>query len=92
MGYKNCQLYCRTSREIHFIRAENAQLRSELDLIRGMLIKFDRKLENLQSEVTDLRARVMRDSILIYNLPYKQGEILMQIILETIKETVRVDV
>lgn len=34
----------------------------------------------------------MRDNIPIYNLPYKQGEILMQIILETIKETLRVDV
>lgn len=89
---KNCQLYCKTSKEIHFVRAENTQLRSELDLTRAMLIQFDRKLENLQSEVTDLRARVMRDNIPIYNLTYKQGEILMQIILETIKETLRVDV
>lgn len=27
--------------EIHFVRAKNAQLRRELDLMRAMLIKFD---------------------------------------------------
>lgn len=78
--------------EIHIVRAENAQLRRELDLMRAMLIKFDRKMENVQSEVTDLRARSMRDNILIHNFPYKQGENLMQIIPETIKDTLGVDV
>lgn len=78
--------------EIHIVRAENAQLRRELDLMRAMLIKFDRKMENVQSEVTDLRARSMRDNILIHNFPYKQGENLMQIIPETIKDTLGVDI
>lgn len=78
--------------EIHIVCAENAQLRRELDLMRAMLIKFDRKMENVQSEVTDLRARSMRDNILIHNFPYKQGENLMQIIPETINDTLGVDV
>lgn len=78
--------------EIHFVRAENAQLRSELDLMRAMLIKFDRKMANMQSDVTDLRARSMRDNILIHNFPYRQGENLMQIIPKTIKDTLGVDV
>lgn len=49
-------------------------------------------MENVQSEVTDLRARSMRDNILIHNFPYKQGENLMQIIPETIKDTLGVDI
>lgn len=72
--------------EIHSVPAENAQLRGELDLMRAMLIKFDRKMKNMQSEVTDLRARSMR-YIFIHNFPYKQGENLMQIIPETINDT-----
>lgn len=61
--------------EIHFVRAETAQLQSEFDLMRAMLIKFNRKMKNMQSEVTDLKARPMRDNFRIHNFPNKQGEI-----------------
>lgn len=60
--------------------------------MRALLIEFDRKMENMQSEVTDLRTRSMRDNILIHNFPYKQGEHLMQIIPETIKDTLGIDI
>lgn len=61
--------------EIHIVRAETAQLQSEFDLMRAMLIKFNRKMENMQSEVTYLKARPMRDNFRIHNFPYKQCEI-----------------
>lgn len=56
--------------EIHSIRSENAQLRGEVDLLRAMIIKMDRKMGHLEHEVTDLRSRSMRDNILIHNFAY----------------------
>ena len=53
--------------EIHSIHSENAQLRGEVDLLRAMIIKMDRKMGHLEHEVTDLRSRSMRDNILIHN-------------------------
>lgn len=38
--------------EIHFVRAENAQFRSDLDLIRAMLVNNDTKMENMRLGVT----------------------------------------
>lgn len=46
--------------EILLVRPENAQLRFELDLMRAMLIKLDRKVGNMQSDVTNLRAKSTR--------------------------------
>lgn len=50
-------------------------MQCELDLIRALLIKFDRKMKNMQSEVTDLKARRIRDNFHIHNFPYKQGDV-----------------
>lgn len=71
--------------EIHFVRAENAQFRSDLDLIRAMLVKNDTKMENMRLEVTYLRARSTRGNILIHKFSYTQCENLMQVIPETKK-------
>lgn len=68
--------------EIHFVRAENAQFRSDLDLIRAMLVNNDTKMENMRLGVTYLRARSTRGNILIHKFSYTQCDNLMQIIPE----------
>lgn len=78
--------------EIHSIRSENAQLRGEVDLLRAMIIKMDRKMGHLEHEVTDLRSRSMRDNILIHNFAYTPGENLSESIPQLIHEVLGVHV
>ncbi|XP_062602165.1 uncharacterized protein LOC134263799 [Saccostrea cucullata] len=78
--------------EMYFIRSENTQLRREVDLLRAMLIKMDRKINHMESEITDLRSRSMRDNILIHNFAYTQGENLNKRVPEVLLETLGVEV
>ena len=78
--------------EISNLRAENAQLRRDLDLLRSVVIRIDRRMLVMDNDITDLRTRSMRDNILIHNFPYTQDENLSVTMPETIKRTLGVDV
>ncbi|XP_048779381.2 uncharacterized protein LOC125682836 [Ostrea edulis] len=78
--------------DIYFIRQENAQLRSEVDLLRASVIKLDRKIAHQDKELNELRSRSMRDNILIHNFEYTPGELLSDAIPKLIKESLGVQV
>lgn len=78
--------------EIHCIRSENAQLRGEVELLRAMIIKMDRKMSHLEHEITDLHSHSMRDNILIHNFAYTPGENLSESIPQLIHEVLGVHV
>ena len=62
------------SDELYYVKSENAQLRRELDLLRATVMNMDRRIKHMDSEITDLRSRSMRDNILIHNLDYVPGK------------------
>ncbi|XP_062566342.1 uncharacterized protein MCAP_0864-like [Saccostrea cucullata] len=80
------------SDELYYVRSENAQLRSELDLMRAMMINMDRRMQNMESEITDMRSRSMRDNIMIHNLAYASDEKLDQQVPNMLKEYLGVEV
>lgn len=51
----------------------NVQFGGEVDLLHAV-IKMDRKMVHLEHEITDLRSRSMRASIVIHNFAYTPGE------------------
>ncbi|XP_062585836.1 uncharacterized protein LOC134247500 [Saccostrea cucullata] len=78
--------------EISTLRSENAYLRREVELLRSVVIRIDRKMSVMDNEITDLRARSMRDNILIHNYPYSHNEDLASTMPEIFKQTLGVDV
>ncbi|XP_061195102.1 uncharacterized protein LOC133203309 [Saccostrea echinata] len=78
--------------DISLLRQENTQLRRELELLRSVVIRMDRKMSLMEHEVTDLRSRSMRDNILIHNYPYEPNEDLPTSMPVTFKELLGVDV
>lgn len=78
--------------ELFIVRSENTQLRREIDLMRAMIINMDKRMKHMESEITDLRSRSMRENILIHNLAYTPGENLDQHVPRILKEYSGVDV
>ncbi|XP_062582155.1 protein IMPACT homolog [Saccostrea cucullata] len=78
--------------DISLLRQENAQLRRELELLRSVVIRMDRKMSVIENDVTDLRSRSMRDNILIHNYPFEPNENLTTSMPATFKELLGVDV
>jgi chromosome segregation ATPase len=78
--------------EVYNIRRENAQLRSEVDLLRATMIKMDRKITHQEKELNDLRSRSTRDNILIHNYEYTPGENLSICIPKLIQDLLGVQV
>lgn len=78
--------------DISYLRQENAQLRRELELLRSVVIRMDRRMIAVENEVTDLRDRSMRDNILIHNFPYTPNEDLATTMPVTFKQSLGVDV
>ena len=73
--------------DISYLRQENAQLRRELELLRSVVIRMDRRMIAVENEVTDLRDRSMRDNILIHNFPYTPNEDLATTMPVTFKQS-----
>ena len=78
--------------EISSLRAENAQLRREFDLLRSVVIRMDRRMSVLDADITDLRNRSIRENILIHNFPFTPNEDLATAIPMTVKQTLGFDV
>ena len=67
-------------------------LRREVLLLRSVVIRMDRTIQNMDREITDLRSRSMRDNIVIHNFAYLTDEYLMTKVPADIKEHLDVDV
>ena len=78
--------------ELSSLRAENAQLRMEFDLLRSVVIRMDRRMSVLDDDITDLRNRSMREHILIHNFRFPLNEDPAFAVRLTIKQTLGVDV
>ena len=74
------------------IKDDNEMLRREVLLLRSVVIRMDRKIQNMDREITDLRSRSMRDNIVIHNYAYSADENLMTKVPADIKEHLDVDV
>lgn len=60
--------------DISTLKTENINLRRELELLRSVVIRMDRRMSIMDNEITDLRSRSMRDNILIHNFKYTPNE------------------
>ena len=80
------------SGEIENLRCENDYLRKQVDLLRAVVIRMDRRMDNMSDEIIDLKSRSMRDNILIHNYVYTPNENLAVSMPVTIKENLGVDV
>ena len=63
---------------------------TELILYR-YTINMGRRIKHVDSEITDLRSRSMRDNILIHNPEYIPGERLEQLVPQLLKEQLNVN-
>lgn len=78
--------------DISTLKTENINLRRELELLRSVVIRMDRRISIMDNEITDLRSRSMRDNILIHNFKYTPNEDLAASMPALIKQTLGVDV
>ena len=91
LNYVSEQAECNYD-ELSTLKSENIFLRKELELLRSVVIRLDRKMTDMDAEITDLRARSMRDNILIHNFQYTPNENLAATMPGIIKQTLGVDV
>lgn len=80
-----------TVQNVETIHKENKNLRREVDLLKAIVIKLDRKVSEQDREITDLKSRSMRDNILIHRFKESSNENLMLDIPSAIKKVYGVD-
>ena len=73
--------------EIEELRKSNKYLRDEVDLLRNVVIRMDRRMEEISKEVVHLRGRSMRDNILIHGFSQFPNEDLYRSVPESIKNS-----
>ena len=78
--------------DIQELREENADLRYEVDMLKSIVIKLDRKLTLQSNQITDLKSRSMRDNILIHNYKEEEEENLLESIPADIKKNLGITV
>lgn len=80
-----------TVQNVETIHKENKNLRREVDLLKAIVIKLDRKVSEQDREIIDLKSRSMRDNILIHRFKESSNENLMLDIPSAIKKVYGVD-
>ena len=80
------------SEDVHLLKKENEELRKELNLVKAVVVRMDKKMTRLTNEVTDLKSRSMRDNLLIHNFAYNANENLMTDVPAAVKQHLNVDV
>nr|XP_022333002.1 uncharacterized protein LOC111130341 [Crassostrea virginica] len=71
---------------------ENKSLRQELELLKSVVIRMDRKVSEQEKEITELKGRSMRDNLLIHRFAEKANENLMVEVPIEIKKVYGIDV
>lgn len=74
------------------LKEENVKLRKDVELLKGVVIKLDRKVTEQNKEILNLKGRSMRDNILVHNFVENKGENLMLSVPAAIKQHLNVDV
>lgn len=75
-----------TVQNIEAIYEENKNLHREVDLLKAIVIKLDRKVSEQDREIIDLKSRSMRDNILIHRFKESPNQNLMLDIPSAIKK------
>ncbi|XP_078322857.1 uncharacterized protein LOC111117276 [Crassostrea virginica] len=66
-----------TGQNLETIMKENKSLRQELELLKSVVIRMDRKVSEQEKEITELKGRSMRDNLLHCN-PQSQRQLRQQ--------------
>ncbi|XP_061190011.1 uncharacterized protein LOC133197838 [Saccostrea echinata] len=77
--------------ELHQLRQENISLREDVNMLKSIVINLERTVIKNQNEIIDLKSRLMKQNILIHNLPEEDGENLFVKNPELIKTHFKVD-
>lgn len=56
------------------IKAENKEIKKEVKLLKAIVIKKDKQIEDLKDSVVDLKSRSMRSNLLMHNIPEQKDE------------------
>lgn len=80
-----------TSEDVDSIYRENQSLRREVDLLKAVVIKLDRKVSEQDREIIDLKSRSMRDNLMIHRFKEIPNENLMEDVPNAIKKEFGVD-
>ena len=80
-----------TEQNVEEIQKENKTLRREVDLLKAIVIKLDRKVTEQDREITDLKGRSMRDNLMIHRFRENSSENLIVDIPKAIKKEYGVD-
>ncbi|KAK3084817.1 hypothetical protein FSP39_019522 [Pinctada imbricata] len=78
--------------DVHTVKEENVRLRLELDLLKSVVMRMDKKITDMDKEIISLKSRSMRDNVLVHNFPYAPNEDLMTAVPIAIKEQLGIDV
>lgn len=78
--------------DTEFLKRENKKLRKDIDLLKAMVIKLDRRSIEQEREIVELKSRSMRDNILIHNLAEEDGENLKERVKRLFKEHLGLEV
>lgn len=81
-----------TGQNLETIMKENKSLRQELELLKSVVIRMDRKVSEQEKEITELKGRSMRDNLLIHRFAEKANENLMVEVPIEIKKVYGIDV
>lgn len=74
------------------LQIENSQLKREIDTLKSVVIRLDRKVSSQENEINNLKGRSMRDNLLIHHFRESPEENLSVTVPRAIKEHLGVDV
>ncbi|KAK3096109.1 hypothetical protein FSP39_023344 [Pinctada imbricata] len=80
-----------TTSDVEVLKEKNKFLRNEMDLLRNVVIRMDRRMDEISKDVVHMRSRSMRDNILIHGFAQFPGEDLYRCVPEAIKKNLGVD-
>lgn len=74
------------------LQIENSQLKREINTLKSVVIRLDRKVTSQENEINNLKGRSMRDNLLIHHFRESPEENLSVTVPRAIKEHLGVDV
>ncbi|XP_062615563.1 uncharacterized protein LOC134277265 [Saccostrea cucullata] len=77
--------------EIDSLKSENASLRKDLEMLKSVVIRLDRRVTEQEKEIIDLKGRSMKNNILKHNLEEEEGEDLFSKIPRLLNEHLDID-
>ncbi|XP_061190455.1 protein IMPACT homolog [Saccostrea echinata] len=77
--------------EIDSLKSENASLRKDIEMLKSVVIRLERRVTEQEKEIIDLKGRSMKNNILIHNLEEEEGEDLFSKIPRLLHENLEIE-